>query len=180
MKLSIIMSRLAQGTHNWWALCKSWELFYQKYVELVYSTGRAGHHQWKKLAKPSALNKSSKSQQTATTRHLITAIKQPTYIEHLPATTASSDMLLEDKPYCSNPSDWAECVILWTSRLQSPGKVSCRAVNIPVTWVGLRIPFLSANTNSLFTVLKSCSAEIIDTWHQWTESIKQESQEKDS
>jgi hypothetical protein len=37
---------------------------------------------------------------------------------------------LGDKPHSPNLSDFAECVILCTSWLQSPGKVYCRAVNI--------------------------------------------------
>ena len=36
----------------------------------------------------------------------------------------ASDMLLKDFPYSPNLSDSAECVILCTSWLQSPGKVS--------------------------------------------------------
>jgi hypothetical protein len=40
------------------------------------------------------------------------------------------DLLLGDKPHGPNLSDLAECVILCTSWLQSPGKVYCRAVNI--------------------------------------------------
>ncbi len=49
-----------------------------------------------------------------------------------------------DKPHSPNLSDLAECVILCTSWLQSPGKVYCRAVNIWVTPVELRGPILSA------------------------------------
>jgi hypothetical protein len=48
------------------------------------------------------------------------------------------------QPHSLNLSDSAECVILWTSWLPSPGKVSCRAVNIWVTRVELRVPILSA------------------------------------
>jgi hypothetical protein len=35
-----------------------------------------------------------------------------------------------EQPYSPNLSDLAECVILCTSWLPSPGKVYCRAVNI--------------------------------------------------
>jgi hypothetical protein len=41
---------------------------------------------------------------------------------------------LGDKPHSPNLSDLAECVILCTSWLRSPGKVYCRAVYIWVQW----------------------------------------------
>ncbi len=50
---------------------------------------------------------------------------------------------LGDKPHSPNLSDLAECVILCTSWLPSPGKVYCRMVNIWVTLVQLRGPILS-------------------------------------
>jgi hypothetical protein len=50
---------------------------------------------------------------------------------------------LGDKPHSPNLSDLAECVILCTSWLQSPGKVYCQTVNIWVTLVELRGPILS-------------------------------------
>ena len=51
---------------------------------------------------------------------------------------------LGDKPHSPNLSDLAECVILCTSWLPSPGKVYCRTVNIWVTLVELRGPILFA------------------------------------
>ncbi len=51
---------------------------------------------------------------------------------------------LGDKPHSPNLSDLAECVILCTSWLPSPGKVYCRTVNIWVTLVELRGSILSA------------------------------------
>ncbi len=51
---------------------------------------------------------------------------------------------LGDKPHSPNLSDLAECVILCTSWLPSPGKVYCPTVNIWVTLVELRGPILSA------------------------------------
>ncbi len=79
-----------------------------------------------------------------------------------------------EQPYSPNLSDLAECVILCTSWLPPPGKVYCRMVNIWVTLVELRGPILSAQegSSSPFTVLKSCSAEILHTWHQWTQRTK--------
>ncbi len=79
---------------------------------------------------------------------------------------------LGDKPHSPNLSDLAECVILCTSWLQSPGKVYCRAVNIWVTLVELRFFLPKQDTSSPFTVLKSCSAEILFTWHQRTQCTK--------
>ncbi len=52
---------------------------------------------------------------------------------------------LGDKPHSPNLSDLAECVILCTFWLQSPGKVYCRAVNIWVTLVELRGPISNGN-----------------------------------
>ncbi len=49
-----------------------------------------------------------------------------------------------EQPYSPNLSDLAECVILCTSWLQSPGKVYCWAVNIWEMLVELRVPILCA------------------------------------
>ncbi len=51
-----------------------------------------------------------------------------------------------------NLSDLAECVILCTSWLQSPGKVYCRTVNIWVTLVELRGPILSAQAGHQLSI----------------------------
>ncbi len=56
---------------------------------------------------------------------------------------------LGDKPHSPNLSDLAECVILCTSWLPSPGKVYFQTVNIWVTLVELRGPILSARTPAL-------------------------------
>jgi hypothetical protein len=59
---------------------------------------------------------------------------------------------LGDKPHSPNLSDLAECVILCTSWLQSPGKVYCREVNIWVTLVELRGPILSAQAGHQLSI----------------------------
>jgi hypothetical protein len=61
---------------------------------------------------------------------------------------------LGDKPHSPNLSDLAECVILCTSWLQSPGKVYCWTVNIWVTLVELRVPILSAGAGTRFLISK--------------------------
>ncbi len=57
-----------------------------------------------------------------------------------------------EQPYSLNLSDLAECVILCTSSLPSPGKVYCRRVNIWVTLVKLRGPILSAQTGHQLSI----------------------------
>ncbi len=58
-----------------------------------------------------------------------------------------------EHPYSPNLSDSAECVILCMSWLQSPGKLSCRAVNIWLTRVELRCPCPS-RTPALYLLYK--------------------------
>ncbi len=58
-----------------------------------------------------------------------------------------------EQPYSPNLSDLAECVILCTSWLPSPGKVYCRTVNIWVTLlVELRGPILSAQAGHQLSI----------------------------
>jgi hypothetical protein len=64
-----------------------------------------------------------------------------------------------EQPYSPNFSDLAECVILCTSWLPSPGKVYCRAVNIWVTLVELRVPILSAKAGHQLSIY--CIKELL-------------------
>ncbi len=65
--------------------------------------------------------------------------------------------------------------------LQSPEKISRRAVNIWVMGVELSGPVLSAPAGHQLSVYctKELFGRIIHTWHQWTECRKQERQTKD-
>ncbi len=59
---------------------------------------------------------------------------------------------LGDKPHSPNHSDLAECVILCTSWLPSPGKVYCQTGNIWVTLVELRGPIRSAQAGHQLSI----------------------------
>jgi hypothetical protein len=62
-------------------------------------------------------------------------------------------------------------VILCTSWLQSPGKVSW-ICDLRTTLCSNPSMVILCCTSLRGTVLKSCSAEIIHTWHQWTKCTK--------
>ncbi len=70
-----------------------------------------------------------------------------------------------EQPYSPNLSDLAECVILCTSWLQSPGKVFW-ICDLRTTLCSNPGMVILCCTSLLGTVLKSCTAEIIYTWHQ--------------
>jgi len=78
---------------------------------------------------------------------------------------------LGDKPHGPNLSDLAECVILCTSWLQSPGNVSW-ICDLRTTLCSNPGMVILCCTSLRGTVLKSCSAEILHTWHQWTQRTK--------
>jgi hypothetical protein len=76
-----------------------------------------------------------------------------------------------EQPYSPNLSDLAKCVILCTSWLQSHRKVSW-ICDLRTTLCSNPGMVILCRTSPRGTVLKSCSAEIIHTWHQWTERTK--------
>ncbi len=74
---------------------------------------------------------------------------------------------LGDEPHSPNLSDLAECVILCTSWLQSPGKVYCRAVNIWVALVELKGPILSAQAGHQLSIYCIREAQVWDFSSLW-------------